>query len=169
MNCDEFLQRLHQRLDHRKSIDDDHELCQHASRCESCGAQLAAWRQIASVIPRTAPAPTPGTGGRSRIGKAVSVIAGLAAAILLVVIFAPRGWQSDPPVAAKSDSPTETALASSGSQLDPTIWWQSVQDRDWVGQTMPTVKSVQEGVAPIGRSLMRAVTILTIGGRDQTS
>ena len=31
------------------------------------------------------------------------------------------------------------------------------------------VRSVQESVAPIGRSLMRAVTILTTGSRNQTS
>jgi hypothetical protein len=44
-----------------------------------------------------------------------------------------------------------------------------VQRRDWVGNTMPTVRTVQEGVAPLGRTLMRAVTILTLGAREQTS
>jgi hypothetical protein len=58
-------------------------------------------------------------------------------------------------------------------------WWKGIQgsewvDRDWIQQnwvnrTMPTVRSMQEGVAPLGRTLMRAVTILTLGGRDQTS
>lgn len=62
-----------------------------------------------------------------------------------------------------------TVLAQATGEVDPTLWWRRVQDRDWVGQTMPTVRSLREGVAPLGRSLMRAVTILTIGGRDQTS
>jgi hypothetical protein len=59
-------------------------------------------------------------------------------------------------------------LARVASETDPTDWWNSVQDRDWLGQTMPTVNSVREGVAPIGRSLLRAVTILA-GGSERTS
>lgn len=48
--------------------------------------------------------------------------------------------------------------------LDPAIWWQGVRNRDWVGHTMPAIESVQRGVAPLGRTLIRAVTILTTGG-----
>jgi hypothetical protein len=60
-------------------------------------------------------------------------------------------------------------LAANQLNVDPVGWWRDVQDRDWVSQTMPTVRSMQEGVAPLGRTLMRAMTILTTGGRDQTS
>jgi hypothetical protein len=63
----------------------------------------------------------------------------------------------------------QVVLAQVTGELDPAGWWRSVQDRDWVSQTMPAVQSVKQGVAPIGRSLMRAVTILTTGGYDQTS
>lgn len=63
----------------------------------------------------------------------------------------------------------EVVLAQVTGELDPAGWWRSVQDRDWVGQTMPAVQSVKQGVAPIGRSLLRAVTILTTSGHDQTS
>ena len=187
MNCDEFSQVMHQRLDHRESIDDDGDLSRHARRCESCRAQLEAWRQIASIMPRSAPVVSSTTtslpSGRLPVAddgstprRVVLAAAGLAAAVLLIVVLvrddsiAPDDSQSVSSVAVDEGiRPGEAVLAQSTGQLDPALWWQDVQQRDWVGRTMPTVKLVREGVAPIGRSLMRAVTILTIGGRDQTS
>ena len=54
-------------------------------------------------------------------------------------------------------------------RTDPAAWFQDVQQRDWLGQTMPTVESFRDGVAPIGRSLLRAVTILTTSGHGRPS
>tara|TARA_R110002073_G_scaffold65408_34_gene163530 strand:+ start:9095 stop:9718 length:624 start_codon:yes stop_codon:yes gene_type:complete len=56
-----------------------------------------------------------------------------------------------------------------GMRTNPVAWFHDVQQRDWLGQTMPTVESFRDGVAPIGRSLLRAVTILTTAGKDQPS
>ncbi len=60
-----------------------------------------------------------------------------------------------------------------GSTIDPSSWWQNVQERDWINRTLdntkPTVESMRNGVAPLGRSLVIAVTLLTRIGGDQTS
>ncbi|EMI18124.1 hypothetical protein RMSM_04939 [Rhodopirellula maiorica SM1] len=56
-----------------------------------------------------------------------------------------------------------------GMRTNPVAWFHDVQQRDWLGQTIPTVESFRDGVAPIGRSLLRAVTILTTSGKDQPS
>lgn len=47
----------------------------------------------------------------------------------------------------------------------PTQWWMSVAEDDWVTETMPAVDSMREGVAPIGRSMRRAMTILMTKAR----
>ena len=41
-------------------------------------------------------------------------------------------------------------------------WWTAVSDDQWVSQTIPAVTSVRLGVAPIGRSMKRALSILMI-------
>jgi len=169
MNCDEFAQRMHQRLDDRLSLASDGELRRHACQCPSCRAELHAWRRIASVMPVSSGDVRPTLIG-NRYVRTVSAIAGLAAAILFALVVVGNVEDSRTTAidsAAVDDH--ETALAQQTSELDPALWWRDVQDRDWVRQTMPAVRSVQQSVAPIGRSLMRAVTILTVGGREQTS
>jgi len=181
MNCDEFGQRLHQCLDDRVPIDSDIELRRHAKRCESCRAQMHAWCQIATIIPGRATDLCaadlrPSSASKRSIGL-VPALAGLAAAMLIAVT---SFWHASDLGTAIVDSDAadvdsagmddhEVVLAQVTGELDPAGWWRSVQDRDWVSQTMPAVQSVKQGVAPIGRSLMRAVTILTTGGYDQTS
>jgi hypothetical protein len=68
---------------------------------------------------------------------------------------------------------TETTNTSSTNDvqqsLDALEWWASVRERDWMAETMPVVRSVQRGVAPLGRSLLQAVTVLTVGDPGQTS
>ena len=96
----------------------------------------------------------------------------LSAAIAAVILFAVVGFlptkPANQPIIAGA-SASSAALVQTPGELDPVLWWQSVQDRDWVQETMPTVRSVRQGVAPLGRTLVRAVTILTIGGEGQTS
>ena len=41
-------------------------------------------------------------------------------------------------------------------------WWTAMSDDQWVSQTLPAVTSVRLGVAPIGRSMKRALSILMI-------
>ena len=206
MNCDDFAQRMHERLDRRWTLDDDDQLSMHARQCESCRAQMDAWRQIASIMPSAVEVPVNDLRAdeeyadeeyadeeyadeeyadeeyadeeyasdvrRAHWRKTIPVLAGLAAVMLFAMIAARDRSETNQTLVAQATDPgprkTELAPAKD-DDMDPALWWRSVQDRDWVGQTMPMVKSVQEGVAPIGRSLMRAVTMLTIGGRDQTS
>jgi hypothetical protein len=63
--------------------------------------------------------------------------------------------------------------AQNHSVIDPSRWWQDVQKRDWINLTIdntkPTVESMRNGVAPLGRSLVIAVALLTRIGGDQTS
>jgi hypothetical protein len=162
---------MHHCLDLRESTEGDSELNQHARQCESCRAQLEAWRQIAAVIPGRVHRPGPDNSRTGFSAAWYAVAAGLAAALLLPLILARGEKQAVTPMIADSTVAGEhqAVLAQATGDVDPAGWWRSVQDRDWVGQTMPAVRSVQEGVAPLGRSLMRAVTILTIGGREQTS
>ncbi len=181
MNCDAFAQRLHQCLDDRLPIDSDTELRRHARHCESCRAQMHAWCQIATIMPERATVlcstdPEPGSVSK-RFISLLPALTGLAAAML---IAATSFWYVSDLGTANVDSGAadtgsvgiddhEVVLAQLTGELDPAGWWRRVQDRDWVGQTMPAVQSVKQGVAPIGRSLMRAVTILTTSGHDQTS
>ena len=168
MNCDSFSRRMHQRLDQRQSLESDRELIDHARRCGACRSELDTWRQIASVMPATAAEPSEGSWRWDR-GK-IAVAISLAACFLIVLMIDRGGSDLDPATSTRElaiDRP-ENALAQANADVDPALWWRSVQDRDWLGQTMPTVNSVREGVAPIGRSLLRAVTILT-GGIEQTS
>jgi hypothetical protein len=114
---------------------------------------------------RPAPIDTP----RKAHVRSVAAVAGLAAAILCMVTMGPHSQDALPPRVDSASVEHDPAVLVQTGELDPALWWQSVQNRDWVGQTMPAVQSVRDGVAPIGRSLMRAVTILTTGGGEQTS
>jgi hypothetical protein len=44
--------------------------------------------------------------------------------------------------------------------------WSRVQHRDWIDQSMPTVRKVGQSVAPLGRSIRKAVSLLTVGGGE---
>ena len=181
MNCDAFGQRLHQCLDDRLPIASDMELCRHSEHCQSCRAQMHAWCQIATIMPERATVLRstdmgPGSASKRSIGL-LPALTGLAAAMLIAVTsfwyVSDLGTAIVDSGAADADSvgvdDHEVVLAQVTGELDPAGWWRRVQDRDWVGQTMPAVQSVKQGVAPIGRSLLRAVTILTTSGHDQTS
>ncbi|MDC0288799.1 hypothetical protein OAL01_05050 [Rubripirellula sp.] len=94
--------------------------------------------------------------------------AALAIAILIAVVGISPTKSNSKPILSDVSASSGT-LAQATGELDPVVWWRSVQDRDWVEETMPTVRSVRQGVAPLGRTLVRAVTILTIGGEGRTS
>ena len=73
----------------------------------------------------------------------------------------------------KTPSDGAPVAADVVSNIDATNFWQRVQERDWIQRTMPTVmptvQSIQDGVAPIGRSFVDVVRILTTGGRETPS
>lgn len=179
MDCAEFCQRLQERLDRRVAATDDAELCRHASDCSACQERLAAWTRIASVLPIASPPKFVGAAmfadhdtsptreealGRQRNIWLGFVASGLAAALAVAVC-----WPNPHPAAGVGENslatarPTQQTLAPQLEPLDPSILWRSVQNRAWIDQTMPAVRSVQQGVAPLGRSLLQAMTILTGG------
>ena len=161
MNCDDFSQRLQWLLDERLRLESDRRLQRHARQCELCRGQLDAWQQIASIMP-AAP-------DRRQRGRSLA-LCGLAAAALIALVVhwnltGPRGTIAD-----RSEHPLGgDPVAVASRDVDPVLWWQGMQDRDWVAQTMPAVRNLREGVAPLGRSLLQAVTILTLGGGEQTT
>jgi hypothetical protein len=161
MNCDDFFELMNERLDARLPINEDVMLCRHAKSCDSCRAQMDAWNQIATVMPREA------TSVPVSLPKwSMSAIAAVAVALLLAFSI---DWHStDQKISVDQLGAEGSAFAKAG-ELDPMGWLQQLQQRDWVGDTMPTVESVQRGVAPLGRTLMRAATMLTIGGPSRAS
>ncbi|TWU41527.1 hypothetical protein Q31b_29760 [Novipirellula aureliae] len=60
-------------------------------------------------------------------------------------------------------------LATRDPAIDASQWIRSVRERQWIDETMPTVHSLRDGVAPLGRSLIRAVTILTTSSAERPS
>lgn len=162
MNCSQFEDRFHQLIDQRRSIDQDQELQMHADSCEHCCENLALWQSIDSLYakPESGPATVvvsnqkPAANG---VFQSVVWAMGIAAAIMFVVAFA---RPVDKEITVDTQPVPETQLA----QVDPAQWWQSMQSKDWVAQTMPAVRTVRAGVAPIGRSLRSAVVILTASG-----
>ena len=179
MNCSDFDRRMHQRLDNRWPLETDDELCQHAEECDHCRGLMETWSAVAQVLPAEPKLERAIRRGKEDSRSLLAIVA-VAAAILWMVSMAPHVDDSVSPRTVAVVEPTKPtppaaltanpALAQTDAdQVDLTLWWQNMQNKDWVGQTMPAVRSVQEGVAPIGRSLRRAVTILTTGGGAQTS
>ena len=183
MNCDDFLIRMHECLDDRLPIDSDLQLQTHADRCPSCRRQWTAWSQISSVIsPAFVDEPClvdqnsapqhHATSSFARVGLGLAI----AAAVLLVFVGKqpPQVDSVNEPQSLNSSSVTVVAPTiefdlPGDMPSDAVAWWHDVQHRDWMAQTMPAVRRVRDGVAPLGRSLLQAVSILTVGGGEKTS
>ena len=167
MNCEEFSQAMQIRLDDRLPIDGDRELRAHLNNCESCRIQADAWNRIALVVDPSLRESLRHRRAANRAGLIAATMA-LAAGVIFAVYLAPQFDRSSGNALAELTS-QETTLDIAGSDsaqsadVDPTVWWESVRDKDWIAQAMPAVESVREGVAPLGRSLMCAVTLLTTG------
>ena len=176
MNCNDFLERLQRCLDDRVRPESDRAIVRHTQQCEHCRRQLATWHQVSLLMP-TGSVDTVDGGNGTSMRKP---LAGLAAAALLAFVLMTSLRDRDPGSATRRDLRESTSAqvldgdqprswVMADNELNPADWWQQVNHREWVGQTMPTVRSMKQGVAPLGRTLMRAVTILTTGGRDQAS
>ena len=180
MNCDQFVSRMDERLDQRLPLEGDHDLARHAHVCSDCRQKLETWAELVAVLhspsedPESSeslnrePAVRPG----HRIVALAGSMAAVAATVLAVVMTLDRSGTDlehrPGDAVGQSEAIDESAMAQVNG-VDPSQWWQRVQSREWVDRTMPAVRSVQEGVAPIGRSLMRALTILTTSSSEQTS
>ncbi|TWT71206.1 hypothetical protein [Crateriforma conspicua] len=60
-------------------------------------------------------------------------------------------------------------LAGSPTPSPSASAWQQWRPDMWVGQTMPVVRSVRSSVAPVGRSLLKAMALLTSDRAGETS
>lgn len=170
MNCEHFQKRIQHRLDDRLALDDDLEMIEHANGCESCLAHLQAWRSIEMVID-AASAARPEHPSLT-LEPVFYRIAAIAASALIT--FSLITWNRSETAGQfvsinQATVSTELESINVDSAVDALKWWQTVSQGEWLAQTMPTVRSVQEGVAPLGRSLMQLVTILTVGGSDSIS
>ncbi|TWT83940.1 hypothetical protein CA13_54140 [Planctomycetes bacterium CA13] len=197
MNCDDFVQRLHERIDERLSLEEDIPLQHHAAHCDVCGGQLFAWQQISRVLPTCEPVPKKSAARFvTRLAVSVAMIAASVFFAFVVMTSDPNSESSSPSLAMLSGSKpllasspmtiaapdatafvsketteqlTEQLTESPPSRIAASEWVDVVRKRDWVRQSMPTVQSFGRGVAPLGRSLLRAVTILTTSGNGQPS
>ncbi|KAA1260564.1 hypothetical protein LF1_31040 [Rubripirellula obstinata] len=178
MDCNEFQRQFQRSLD-RRDASPNREMQSHANQCASCQHQVQLWQSIeTSLASKTYQEPQT---NQSKSIKGRSIVA-VAVAASLAIAFATQ--RTTDPI-AESQSPdsqsltsidsqtnaskTDLATSITGPQLDPSIWWNDIRDRDWVGRTLPTVRIVSDGVAPLGRSIQRAATLLTTAPREQTS
>ncbi len=169
MNCSDFERRMQHLIDNHRPLSDDHSLQAHAQRCDACYGRMQLWQQIESVLDET----PKGSGGRASPPRqqhhlaAWSLIAAVAAVLLVAFLVS----QPDDQLAAVKTSRALEQVndVDSLAAVDPALWWRNVQDQDWLGRTMPAVQSVRDGVAPLGRSLLQAVAILTTSRGESTS
>ena len=174
MRCEDFHERMHDRLDQRLPLKSDQYLSHHAANCQDCRSEMQIWIELAPLVKSDSRGSTVSTGvslGSAAKGyRAIPpmLTAVIAVAILIAVVGISPTESTSKPIILEESASLDT-LAQATGELDPVVWWRSVQDRDWVEETMPTVRSVRKGVAPLGRTLVRAVTILTIGGEGRTS
>ena len=179
MNCDDFLFRMQECIDDRLPFESDLQLQEHAQQCESCRSQWTAWLQISAVVSpanvEEATLDIPSFSPRPRLGNSfVRVGVGLAvAALIMIVVVGSRQGELDSagdPLLQPSSSVTGMSpMIEPEPPADPAVWWQDVQQRDWLATTIPTVRRVRDGVAPLGRSIIQAVAILTVGGGERHS
>jgi Putative zinc-finger len=193
--CEDFRQRLNEVVDQRVDPREDRALRQHASRCPSCGCELEAWVQIQSIYLGW-PQNQTNVGASPRniswgilVATAAAILFGAVGSYFalrdqpetLVSIDSneplPQSTQGSElanfSVSGNTSSTNPTSLTSDGSLISfgnrstsVEDLWLLVQQRDWIDQSMPTVRKVRESVAPLGRSLRKAVSILTTGGGE---
>ena len=131
MRCDEFLERLDEAQDERRSWSDDRALAEHADRCQRCRALAANYELIAVCAARSRPIPPDDLRDRVMAGLAGEVVAldrrewwtrgawhiagmALAAAALLAVTISLRG-----PIADRRAAPGAPRLAVESTQPRP--------------------------------------------------
>lgn len=167
MNCSDFDQRMQMRLDHRLDLAGDPDVVRHVKSCDRCRQRMETWQAIAAVMEPVGHAVA---ADPKLLGRRLPLTTFAAAALLLMVVGVAG---SKFLTVADQVAVTETTNTSSTNDVQPSLdaleWWASVRERDWMAETMPAVRSVQRGVAPLGRSLLQAVTVLTVGDPGQTS
>jgi hypothetical protein len=181
------------RLDDRLPLSSDLELNAHAQACDECRADLNAWQSIENhVAPRQAASEESRTPRhRSAVYAIASVAASVLLLLSLLANRQPAVLQQaslTPPSVPAQDDLALTASADAASlpalreavapsqpgkvataepinfaTLQTAAWWESMRQRRLIDRTMPTVRSMSDGLAPFGRSLIQAAAILTVG------
>jgi len=190
MNCQQFTDALNECLDRRVSPGCDRRLQRHAEHCGVCRDQLETWGRIETALAPRNPSPAvlaadrcqrggrgswPDARGRRR-GREfhITFAAASLAAVLVITLAWPDGApRAEPPAAG----PRSLAAASAGAdrplRAGPALvaeqWWQRLGGQEWVDRTVPAMRSVRDGVAPLGRSFIQAVAILAGGGGTRAS
>ncbi|WP_182868944.1 hypothetical protein [Stieleria mannarensis] len=191
MRCDQFHDRLDLLLDRRADVRQDTLLRDHANKCPTCHDSLQIWCTIDEHInPAAEPdhdAPSPQTA--LPISNA-TIWAVACAAVVIVCVGLAGLWRSssqsrDSVIASTNlgqpvdladgidhadEMPAHENAAATSDPLPPSTalnwqtsqWWSAMSDEPWVDHTLPAVNSVRIGVAPIGRSMKQAMTILMI-------
>ena len=176
MNCDDFSEWLQVQLDQRSNVILPSEMAEHLNECESCRGQVEAWNRIASIMPNDsatilAPAPVASWTTRQTIVAVASIAA--VALVSFLVGFGNSDEADTPQAVAMASVQSDRALVRlsdvNDANVNPVVLWKKLQSRDWISETMPTVQSVRDGMAPLGRSFTTAVNILTMGNRERPS
>ena len=175
MNCDDFNDWLQEQLDQRHNFVVSKSAGKHLRQCPVCRQQLDAWQQIASILPAEHVLQTIDASQFQQRRLHYGWVAAASAAAICLMIFGASlllsnvGENKTRSLAKIEINRTSEYNDLSSASIDASRWWDTVRQRDWIGQTMPTVKSMRDGVAPLGRSLVQAVSLLTYSGGDQTS
>jgi len=194
MNCDQFRDSLNEMADQRVNFSRHDQLTQHADQCSACRKQLQWLQRITDCFENVETANHEATTLSGSRGLAFAV----AATMVLVASLAWLGFRqtSNPSMASNqmasnqvaSDQagigdvrppPTGNRRVASRSARPPAgneaplpivdVAWSDIGPRHWLGRTMPAVRGVQESVAPLGRSLLRAVMLLTSATAGETT
>ena len=196
MNCQQFDRRMQRELDRRGSPAAIPLLRRHAETCEPCRRRLALWAEIETVLSApsakrdsvaavgpaglTALVDDASRGDRPRShaagGWAVAMaIAGVLLAAVWFRAVTPEAKLAESP---RADETTVDMATPDRADLAFTAgvpvwagdrWVRDLADAQWIDQTMPAVRSVRDGVAPLGRSFLQVFSILSQGGGLQAS
>lgn len=196
MNCQQFDRRMQREIDRRGSPAANRLLRRHAENCEPCRRRLALWAEIETVLsepsPKVAPVAKAGPVSLPSLVDGVSrgnrsrpdVVSGRAVAMAIAAVLLAAAWfRTDTPETKLAESPRADEVTS---EISPPVrsdlvftagapvwagdhWVRDLADARWIDQTMPAVRSVRDGVAPLGRSFLQVFSILSQGGGLQAS
>ena len=159
MNCGDFDQRMQRLIDDRIPLATDDLLSAHACWCDDCREQMQVWEQIETVVPVGIQTPNgdvviaPAVQMHDRgISVGWSMFTAIAAVFLIAYLIGYSKQGQQVTVVANNMPVT----VDEEFEVDPASWWRDVQDRDWIGETMPAM-------------LKQALAILTTGGGEKTS
>lgn len=188
MDCEQFEDALHEMLDERSQPELSESALKHMSQCTECRSSYRGWQ----VIERAFEHEVKPAVSESRPSLRAPLAMAAVGLLLVVTVAARQHVQSNRHVAAGEQTnaafkslshlnapetrvTVQTGVVESASQTGlsvvtaPAQIWIDLSSDSWVQQTMPAMRSVREGMAPIGRSIRFAVTLLTTSPVDTSA